>query len=1132
MIVNSDGRFRSVRTDEEFIDIFSKEMEALSPDERIIAMELLGDYMGGTKSPIIEVISKDMYRVTPCSITEFLENPFYLGKFHETIYPAIKTDITEIFNGTYSQAILGGSLGGGKSTAGVIGLLRTAYEVGCMRDPHGSYGVSVSDTLSFVGLSPTEDAAERNIMSRVRSIIDDSQYFQKHLKPKMSSGHGVMFPNKTVIPPGASTQAQVLGGNVLSLFVDECVCGDTKILLHDGKEITAKDWFDLDAIQKVVAYDFKNNVSVVGDAEIKASSIQDVYEYTVDVDGVTVVVSGFSSDHPVMTPGGFVLSEDLNVGDEVVCYGQKKNILDAGAQSRLGSEVQEALFERDHVNPSAEELDSQQRVSRENEDRGNGEDALGGNEGKNKCNQQVKSRGTGYFGSERKDFNQNEESLDDRKDGCQYKHSERNKQSVIREDRFERDKSENERRCEEKNCICRNEKEAVLGETWEAVPYGRVQEESVGEKSNTQEGIQTLGRGEAENKRQQLLDESKWRLGLSWPCGDKKGDWKREESWYDKSWIQEYLRTQGDRNYRSRLQGSQLLVRAIWSFYWKWVSYGSRLFGYNGRWIKEGNRSEAVHLHTKSAREEKIQRCNKILPRNWNDFRGLGRDCSVGIIRQKKYMGKKPTYSVVVPGWETFVADGVITHNCNFYPKRIQHERGGEQKENVEVIYEAVKRRMESRFLSRGKLPGVIILASSKTTPDAFTETLIRKSTDRPDIYCSERAVWESQPSNRYSGKRFRVAAGNETKLSRILQEDEEEPEGQIVIPVPVEFYRAFEEDVEGAIRDFAGVATMSITPFLQSRNKIYECIDKTRSHPFNQEVWDHDVPGIVDWSKIAKMNSDGTWTPIHHPSAPRHIALDLSKNGDRTGFVVGCIAGYKPVKRFGNTSGQEEMAPVIHVDFSIAIQAPTNGDIIYSEIRRLIYEFSQHGFFIKLVTSDQFQSLALLQTLSQQGYKTKNVSVEPAGGPYEQLKQAFYEHRISMYSYPPLTKELRELQKNWKTGKVDHPQTGGKDIADGMAALISTLTASAYGISDAPVVSRSIQVSADDPNEWILNGVVASDYGETLDDGVPEWRHNIGEQSNSAPEWRQNAEKILEQDGQISAPDWKRNFQMPFSTG
>lgn len=672
MIRDEGGRFQSYRTVEDYKSILLSELKALNDDERDIAILALQDYLNEGRSPLVEIGSSDIYRTLPVSITEWIENDYYLGSLSKTIFPTVKSDLIEVFEGGYSIAIWGGSIGGGKTSTIVLCLMRMLYELSCMISPHKAYGVNSSDFITIPCLSSTEEVANRNLVSKVSAIIEDAPYFKYDFKPIKSTQSGILFKNRLLIPPGASTASSVIGSNAIGAIIDES------------------------------------------------------------------------------------------------------------------------------------------------------------------------------------NFFQNR-------------------------------------------------------------------------------------------------------------------------------------------------------------------------------------------------------------------------------------------------------------HNAD--------SRGNESKENIDIVFESLQRRIESRFLNKGKMPGLIAVASSKTTPTSFTERAIRRSVTDPRVFVRERSVWEAVNKERFSGDRFKVAIGNEYKQSRILVPGEEDPEGMKVIDVPVEYYSSFETDIDAAIRDYAGYFTAAITPFIARREKILECVDPNRKHPMPYEVWEQDRPLVIDWSKLVRTRSDGAFEPIHNPSAVRHIHLDLSKNHDRTGVVMGHVSRYVPVQRLGNDGG--EMAPMIEVDFALAIQAPVKGEIIYAEIRKLIYELSRHGFYIKVVSADQFQSLALLQSVKAQGYLTQVVSVETAGGPYEVMKTALYENRLSYYNYPPMMKELRELQKNWKSGKVDHPpaaQGGSKDVTDALAAISATLTkANYYAEGTSVVVERSSEPLQND-EAWVLDDpgtVVALD---SLND--------------ARPEWRKHGESML-QERQSGA-----GFVMPFITG
>ena len=291
-----------------------------------------------------------------------------------------------------------------------------------------------------------------------------------------------------------------------------------------------------------------------------------------------------------------------------------------------------------------------------------------------------------------------------------------------------------------------------------------------------------------------------------------------------------------------------------------------------------------------------------------------------------------------------------------------------------------------------------------------------------------------------FSGERFPVLVGNDMVQSKILTQEEADvmrpalQDGLIIVDVPEEYRSDFTNDLDGSIRDVAGIATVSISPFLQQRDKIIECIDPNRDHPFSKESWVHGDGGSVSWPKIAHQVQmrDGaelfqSWQPLFYPGASRHVHIDPSLNTDSTGFAMGCVTGYKHVTRRDRETQEQytESAPIIWVDFLLRISPPVGGEIDHGEVRSLVYKFQGHGFMVSLITMDQFNSSSSLQKFATKGITAERMSVDKPMDAYDTLKEAIYEGRVHFYGYEPLLEELRTIQKDHARNKVDHPKTG-----------------------------------------------------------------------------------------------------------
>ena len=400
-------------------------------------------------------------------------------------------------------------------------------------------------------------------------------------------------------------------------------------------------------------------------------------------------------------------------------------------------------------------------------------------------------------------------------------------------------------------------------------------------------------------------------------------------------------------------------------------------------------------------------------------------------------------------------------------------------KDKARVLYDQLVRRMKSRFMRGGKMPGKMIIVSSKRTKDDFTAKRIAESINDPEVYVIDYATWDVKPEA-FGAERFQVLVGNETMPSKILLPDEvasarevvehSGDESLMVVDVPEEYRSDFENDLDGSIRDSAGRSTVSVSPYIQQRDRIERCIDPGRQHPFDVDEWDQSKPGTFAWSRLAsrEMTRDGAelfeaWKPLFYPQMPRHVHIDLSVNTDATGICMGCIIGYTLIERI-NLQTQEkysESSPIIWVDFMLRIIPPMGGEIDHGEVRGLVYQLQSHGFHISLLTMDQAQSASTKQMFRKKGINVEDLSVDRPIAAYDTLKSAIYEKRINMYRYDPILTELRTLQKDHIKQKVDHVRGGKKDVSDALAGITFSLTMNS---SPAPMMPLKGISQSNDP--------------------------------------------------------------------
>ena len=372
-------------------------------------------------------------------------------------------------------------------------------------------------------------------------------------------------------------------------------------------------------------------------------------------------------------------------------------------------------------------------------------------------------------------------------------------------------------------------------------------------------------------------------------------------------------------------------------------------------------------------------------------------------------------------------------------------------------LYTTIKRRMESRYMKLGKVPGKLFLVSSKKSTADFLETYIKKNRGKKSLYVVDEPIWVVKADQgNYSGEVFYVAVGNTYLKSKILDKNEDpdayRKNGQEVIEVPIEHREAFELDINSALMDIAGKALASNLKYLYY-DKVKLAYRDYLMNPFTRNElelgFDNDLE-IKDFflpDKLSKLDK----------GKPHYIHWDTSKSGDATGLAMATTVGIKEVRRLSNGSMHSQEDLLHKLEFAINIRPEPGSEIPFYKIRNFIYYLKfELGYNIRLVTCDSFQSVDTIQQLNLHGVDSKVLSVDRSRAPYDALKNAFNEERIIMPYIPHLEKELLELEDDKARNKIDHPIDGSKDTSDAMTgAIYNSLVAASDQL-------RSIQSESD----------------------------------------------------------------------
>ena len=369
----------------------------------------------------------------------------------------------------------------------------------------------------------------------------------------------------------------------------------------------------------------------------------------------------------------------------------------------------------------------------------------------------------------------------------------------------------------------------------------------------------------------------------------------------------------------------------------------------------------------------------------------------------------------------------IVSHNCAMLDE-IDFAKGQDaslEKSAIMKLYSSVKRRIESRFMRKGRVPGLLFLVSSKNNVYDFLETYINMNRDNPQLMIIDEPLWVVKASvGNYSGETFKVAVGNRYHPSKILtdKDDWEAIEKvQKVIDVPIEHYDAFKINLNLALADIAGIALVSSAKYFN----IEKVLATYRSYLQNPFIFEEISLGFDDDSKVSDFLDESLLPKSNRGTQNYHIHWDVSKNGDRTGLSMTTASDHVKVKRV--VKGEvKEVVDVIHkIVFAVAISARAGEEIPFYKIREFIYWLRDIGFNIATITCDSFQSVDTIQQFKLQGFESYTLSVDKSRDPYTALRNAVNEGRLIAPKISLLEAEYADVEDDPIKNKIDHTPTG-----------------------------------------------------------------------------------------------------------
>ena len=424
----------------------------------------------------------------------------------------------------------------------------------------------------------------------------------------------------------------------------------------------------------------------------------------------------------------------------------------------------------------------------------------------------------------------------------------------------------------------------------------------------------------------------------------------------------------------------------------------------------------------------------------------------IGLGGYRIYPGNSEISSIVGQGVLASLVD-----EANLFVNTDVGNKKGKGRDRVKEMFDEAWSRVASRF---GKYGFLGIMSSRKTIND-FTAR--KKKQIEQDQYMSKMffmpprmTSWDLWPKKRRESDQWRVFNSDSLKFEHKEVPCSVKEKVSLDMPliwVPETYFPHFSTQPEEALRDNASIPAETEEPFFRKKDAIRP--DFGLENPIRSGV------KATDWL-YCENNED--YCELFHDwfSAEKgvryHFHIDLALNGDCAGLAI-CHKSYIDQNVLFEDQTRPERAVYVDLDLAMHIRAPKNGEIEFEKIRQLLYWLRDfRGFKFGMSSFDGWQSVDSRQILKRAGFPVEYFSVDTNMKAYQTLKDLMYQDRfffapchkqedngriadisdLALWadeddSMAVFQKEIRQLMLVHGK-KVDHPETGSKDVSDAVA--------------------------------------------------------------------------------------------------
>ena len=224
-----------------------------------------------------------------------------------------------------------------------------------------------------------------------------------------------------------------------------------------------------------------------------------------------------------------------------------------------------------------------------------------------------------------------------------------------------------------------------------------------------------------------------------------------------------------------------------------------------------------------------------------------------------------------------------------------------------------------------------------------------------------------------------------------------------------------------------------------------------------------------------------------------RFIHIDLALKRDRAALSMVHCTGVKEVKTLNGV----EQLPVVNVDLVYSWEASINKEINFASIRQMIVDLCRK-FDVAKVTFDRWQSIEMIQSLRAQGINADFHSVKKTD--YDTLMTAIYDTRLRGYWNELLVEEELLKLRLFGNNKIDHPNSGSKDLAD-------AVTGATFVCIENMAIDAEVEIEILAPDKYYEDNEDMPEFGtvRVYNDNIGQFVPGYGETKVDAEQWLEN---------------------------